>query len=91
MRHPGMPPAAQADTALASITRAIARINDMNTHIASAAEEQSVVAEEINRNITAINDQGNATAVGARQMNETTNELKHLVEMLEVLITQFSR
>ncbi|MDD3518845.1 MAG: methyl-accepting chemotaxis protein, partial [Chromatiales bacterium] len=43
--------AARAGESLAAIAQAIQGINDMNTQIASAAEEQSAVSEEINRNI----------------------------------------
>jgi methyl-accepting chemotaxis protein len=82
---------AQADVALGSITRAIAKINDMNSQIASAAEEQSAVAEEINRNIVAINQQGTETAAGAQQVSASTAELTHLVEKLEILVVQFGR
>ena len=45
-----------AQHALAEINEAIEVINDMNNQIASAAEEQSAVAEEINRNVVIIND-----------------------------------
>nr|WP_192928677.1 methyl-accepting chemotaxis protein [Photobacterium alginatilyticum] len=45
-----------AQHALAEINEAIEVINDMNNQIASAAEEQSAVAEEINRNVVVIND-----------------------------------
>ncbi len=50
-----------AQLALAEINQAIDVINDMNNQIASAAEEQSAVTEEINRNVVTIND--TATAV----------------------------
>ncbi|MGF1736333.1 methyl-accepting chemotaxis protein [Photobacterium satsumensis] len=40
----------EADEALVRISGAIQQINDMNLQIASAAEEQSLVAEEINSN-----------------------------------------
>src|SRR5690606_35209417 len=46
--------AGEAGQALEDITNAVNIINDVNTQIASAAEEQSAVAEEINRNITNI-------------------------------------
>jgi len=46
----------QTDEALHSIYDAIKRINDMNLQIASAANEQSTVAEEINTNTVRIKD-----------------------------------
>lgn len=48
--------AQQADEALQRIFDAIKRITDMNLQIASAAEEQSLVAEEINANTLKIKD-----------------------------------
>ena len=48
-----------AQQALTEINEAIDVINDMNNQIASAAEEQSAVAEEINRNVVVINDTAN--------------------------------
>ena len=45
-----------AHLALVEINQAIEVINDMNNQIASAAEEQSSVSEEINRNVVIIND-----------------------------------
>ncbi|MGN5788095.1 hypothetical protein ACNQPN_29560, partial [Pseudomonas aeruginosa] len=49
----------QVDEAVAPLHRigeAVTVINDMNLQIASAAEEQSSVAEEFNRNVAAIPD-----------------------------------
>ncbi|HLV17989.1 MAG TPA: methyl-accepting chemotaxis protein, partial [Pseudomonas sp.] len=58
-----------ADTSavLAQITNAVATINDMNAMIASAAEEQSSVAEEINRNITNVSEIAEETSEASRQ------------------------
>ncbi len=48
--------AQSADAALQKIHNAIVHISDMNVQIASAAEEQSLVAEEINNNTVKIKD-----------------------------------
>ncbi|PWI33298.1 chemotaxis protein [Vibrio albus] len=48
--------AQQADESLQRIFEAIRRITDMNLQIASAAEQQSLVAEEINANTLKIKD-----------------------------------
>ena len=45
-----------ADAALQKIHGAIQHISDMNMQIVSAAEEQSLVAEEINNNTVKIKD-----------------------------------
>lgn len=49
--------------ALNEITSAIARVSDMSAQIAAAAEEQTTVSEDINRNLVSIND-GAVLAVG---------------------------
>ena len=48
--------AEEANQSLCKITDAITEISDMATHIASAAEEQRAVSEDISRNTQAIKD-----------------------------------
>ncbi|MDA0148981.1 methyl-accepting chemotaxis protein [Vibrio sp. LaRot3] len=62
-----------AQIALAEINQAIDVINDMNNQIASAAEEQSLVAEEINRNVVIIND----TAVDVMDSMTASVDISH--------------
>ena len=62
--------AQQADEALARIGSAIQQINDMNLQIASAAEEQSLVAEEINTNTLNIKDLSVQVADAANNANQ---------------------
>ena len=74
---------------LESITSAINQISDMNTQIASAAEEQSVVAEEINRNVVGINQIGEKTANGAQQTASASEALNSLAGQLQRIVGQF--
>ena len=48
--------AAKAGDSQDTIAAAVARINDMSVQIASSAEQQSAVSEEINRNIVHVNE-----------------------------------
>ncbi|MEN8179658.1 MAG: HAMP domain-containing methyl-accepting chemotaxis protein [Pseudomonadota bacterium] len=79
----------RADTALEKIVSAIGPILDMNTLIASAAEEQSSVAEEINRNVVVINDVTLKTAQGADKTADASTEIDQLTSQLKQSMTQF--
>jgi len=58
-----------ADAALQRIRNAIQQISDMNIQIASAAEEQSLVAEEINNNTVKIKDLSTQVSESAEEAN----------------------
>ncbi|WP_410524923.1 methyl-accepting chemotaxis protein [Pseudomonas sp. DTU_2021_1001937_2_SI_NGA_ILE_001] len=81
--------AAQAAEALNSITQAVSVINEMNTQIASAAEEQSAVAEDINRNVISIGQVAGQVASGADEASQASAELTRLAEQQRRLINQF--
>ncbi|MFA7822673.1 methyl-accepting chemotaxis protein [Aeromonas dhakensis] len=81
--------ASQAAQSLESITQAVSVINDMNTQIASAAEEQSAVAEDINRNVTNIGQVANDVAGGADEASQASAQLTKLAEQQRRLINQF--
>lgn len=78
-----------AATALTRITDAVTIINEMNTQIASAAEEQSATTEEINRNIVSINTLAEQTLDGAYQSTAASEELASLASDLNKLVSQF--
>ncbi|MBI6908675.1 methyl-accepting chemotaxis protein [Pseudomonas palleroniana] len=81
--------AAKAAEALETITQAVSVINDMNTQIASAAEEQSAVAEDINRNVINIGQVANEVAGGADESSTASADLTKLAEQQRRLINQF--
>ncbi|WP_339468500.1 MULTISPECIES: methyl-accepting chemotaxis protein [unclassified Pseudomonas] len=81
--------AAKAGEALETITQAVSVINDMNTQIASAAEEQSAVAEDINRNVINIGQVANEVAGGADESSAASADLTKLAEQQRRLINQF--
>ncbi|NWA01280.1 methyl-accepting chemotaxis protein [Pseudomonas gingeri] len=81
--------AAKAAQALETITQAVSVINDMNTQIASAAEEQSAVADDINRNVINIGQVANEVAGGADESSAASAQLTKLAEQQRRLINQF--
>lgn len=74
---------------LESIVQAIGVINDMGAQIASAAEEQSAVSEEVSRSITAINDLTAETTDGALQTTRASQEVARLATELQSLVGRF--
>jgi len=74
---------------LRDVLEGISGINDKNIQIASAAEEQTTVADEINQKILRISDVAVQTSAGAEQTALTSRELARLAEQLESLIGRF--
>ncbi len=81
--------AGRAGEALAAITAAVSRIAEMNTQIASAANEQSSVAEEINQNVVSINTLSVQAAQGAEHVAATAQDVERLAEELRRLVGSF--
>ena len=81
--------AASAGGSITSISERIDTINDMNNQIASAAEEQTAVAEEINRNISNISHVSEETSSGAQKTADACHELLDLANQLRSTIASF--
>ncbi|MGI2014987.1 methyl-accepting chemotaxis protein [Shewanella oncorhynchi] len=79
----------QAAETLELITSRIISISDSNHIIASAAEEQSNVAREIDTNILKISDLASQTAAGSHQTTASSIELTRLAVELNDLVTRF--
>lgn len=81
----------QAHEHLHTVVQAIAEIADNIRQVATAAEEQSSVSEEITRNLTVIGDAAQTLANLAKQANDSshlvTSELDVLDEQLGALRT----
>ncbi len=74
---------------LAEISQAVETINHMNSQIATAAEEQRTVSEEIKQNIFNINDRSKQTAQQAKQTSDTISSLGNFAANLQEVIQQF--
>ena len=79
----------RAGAALEQITRTVASIQDMNRAIATASEEQSVVAEQINRNIMSVRGISEQTAAASEQTAASSVELARLGSQLKALVGRF--
>ncbi|WP_448210986.1 methyl-accepting chemotaxis protein [Colwellia sp. MEBiC06753] len=77
------------NAALTDIVSAVTIIRDMNVQIASAAEQQSCVAKEIDQNITDIAAQASETIVSSDQMLASTNEIVAEMDGLKAIIDRF--
>ncbi|MGB5145941.1 MAG: PAS domain-containing methyl-accepting chemotaxis protein [Porticoccaceae bacterium] len=75
----------QAVSAFGSITGAIREITDINAQIASAAQEQSAVAEEINRNIN------NISAMAAETSGASQGASQHTARVAETTLELVAR
>lgn len=81
--------AGAAGESLDSITNAVNTITQMSTQIATAAEEQSAVSEEINRNVIHINELSEQTLSGSQMITTTSKNVDQEVVKLEHMVRQF--
>jgi methyl-accepting chemotaxis protein len=81
--------AKSAADALELISENILAISDQNHVIAGAAEEQSKVAREIDRNINTISDLSTQTAASSGQTTASAGELTRLAIELNELVSKF--
>lgn len=82
--------AAKAGEVLNTITAAVSSINDMNTLIASASDEQNAVANEINQSIVNIAQVSEGTAETAAQTATTSENLRAVSEELKQVASRLS-
>lgn len=81
--------ASQVNEALMSIMGSVNGITAINTQVATAAEEQSQVTNDINRNITNIHEIVNQNVTGITQSAAASHELSQLAEQQKQQLTYF--
>lgn len=79
----------QTAVALADIAEAVTLIFEMNQQIAAAAEEQTAVAEEINRSVTSIRDISDQSAAAMQTSAASSAELAELGRELQTMAGHF--
>ncbi len=75
--------------ALAEISGAVTTLDVMNSQIAEAAEQQSAVAEDINRSIHSIGESTEQTSAGTQQTASSSEQLNGLVMQLRGLVARY--
>lgn len=78
-----------ANAALDTITHAVHEAYDRSSQIATAAEEQSVVAHEISENLESIVAIAEQTTAGAKQTADSSSEVARLSEELQQSVQEF--
>ncbi|QAY89256.1 methyl-accepting chemotaxis protein [Pseudomonas sp. ACM7] len=81
--------ALQTESALGSIAAAVSLIQQMNQQIAAAAEEQSSVAEEINRSVTSIRASADQSSLAMQGNAASSIELAQLGVELKGMVGHF--
>lgn len=81
--------AQEASTSLDQISTAIVQINERNLMIATASEEQSHVAREVDRNLVSIRELATQSAAGASQTASACGEMSKLAVNLNQLVNRF--
>ena len=79
-----------ADRALEGISVAVAHILELNTQIATAAEQQGAVTEEINRNVVSIHDASTEAVNGAEQTADANSQQAQLAARLQSMAARFT-
>jgi len=79
----------RAGELLSEIAEGVTLINDRNIQVASAAEQQSQVAEDISRNVSDIHELVIQVSAGAEQTAVTSRELARLADAQQSLVGRF--
>ena len=81
--------ASKAKVALNSITQAVTLINDMNAQIASATEQQSIVTNDVSRNVSNVELITDESETATLQISQSSTELALLSGTLKSMIAHF--
>jgi len=78
------------ELALSDIKNYSETVNNMNRHIATAAEEQSTVVQEINRNLMSITEVAGETSNLTETISVSGEQLRNLSEQLGLRVEKFT-
>ena len=78
-----------AGTVLDQVSKLVANISDMNSHISDAVNEQQIVVEHINQNVITINDVTKSSTEDTKKTVEEASHLETIAMNLQKAISQF--
>ncbi|WP_460126674.1 methyl-accepting chemotaxis protein [Pseudomonas sp. S2_C03] len=81
--------ARRSGEALDQITRSISQINERNMMIASATEQQALVAREVDRNLVSIRSLSEQVLLGAQHTDSAGQELAQMAGDLHQTVARF--
>lgn len=87
--HVAVECAGQASEKLQDITAVITTINDMNTQIASATEEQAAVADEVSQTLVRISSSIEQLSTGSNHIAAASDEIAQLATQLQTRVGHF--
>jgi methyl-accepting chemotaxis protein len=82
--------ASSAGTMLEEISQDVGSIMDMNSAIATAIQEQSTVAAEVNKHVVIIRDVTELTRESAKQNAHMSEELSQQAQVLQKEVSRFT-
>lgn len=81
--------ATKANDALKDIVEQIHTLEDLNTQVATATEEQLTVVQEINGHVKQISENSEKAAANSTNMADSSEDLKLLAKQLDDLVNSF--
>ena len=81
--------AAKAGESLSAIAKAVELINEMNTQIANATDEQKTVSQEISHNVVNISDVAKSSEHSVGEIDQASSQLKEVSNRLADMVNEF--
>ena len=89
--HSGAESAQQSQQTLMQVVDNVAQMRSLNIQVATSTEEQAAVSNDINQNITLIQDQTDLNLSESNNMTDASNRISALATQLEVLVKSFGK
>jgi methyl-accepting chemotaxis protein len=79
----------EAKHSMSQIVSAMSRISDMSAQVATAAEEQSCVSNEINKNVYFVSNLSSENKASTQEVSKASMHLAQLADALDIIVRKF--